>query len=133
MKAAGAFEGLPRPKLRWNIRGYIAERKSFSTVAKPSGNFLLTQLSHAQHSSTPTPGRACDEGSCRCASEHRRDLLWCHTELCQMTQAELCRRKAIECEEEAKKSSWYSFEADAWLKLAKQWRELADSIERQSS
>jgi hypothetical protein len=31
---------------RWNIRGYIAERKSFFMVAKPSGNFLLTQSSH---------------------------------------------------------------------------------------
>jgi hypothetical protein len=49
-----------------------------------------------------------------------------------MTQAEICRRKAIECEEEAKKGSWYSFEAAEWLKLAKQWRDLADRIERHS-
>jgi hypothetical protein len=47
-----------------------------------------------------------------------------------MTQAEFCRQKAIECEEEAKKGSWYSFEAAEWLKLAKQWRDLADRIER---
>jgi hypothetical protein len=50
----------------------------------------------------------------------------------QMTQAELCRQKAIECEEEAKRMTPSSFEAEAWLKLAKQWRELADRIERYS-
>jgi hypothetical protein len=49
-----------------------------------------------------------------------------------MTQAELCRQKAIECEEEAKRMTPSSFEAEAWLKLAKQWRELADRIERYS-
>jgi hypothetical protein len=43
-----------------------------------------------------------------------------------------CRQKAIECEEEAKRMP-FLFEAEPWLKLAKQWRELADSIERQSS
>jgi hypothetical protein len=48
-----------------------------------------------------------------------------------MTQAELCRQKAIECEEEAKRFP-SSLEAEAWLKLAKQWRELADRIERYS-
>jgi hypothetical protein len=46
----------------------------------------------------------------------------------QMTQAELCRQKAIECEEEAKRVP-SSFETEAWLKLAKQWRELAQRIE----
>jgi hypothetical protein len=49
-----------------------------------------------------------------------------------MTQAELCRQKAIECEEEAKRMTPYSFEAEAWLKLAKQWRELAERIEKYS-
>jgi hypothetical protein len=38
MKAAGAFNGLPR-ELRWNIRGYIAER---NFVAKPQDDLLLT-------------------------------------------------------------------------------------------
>jgi hypothetical protein len=42
-----------------------------------------------------------------------------------------CRQKAIECEEEAKRMP-SSFEAEPWLKLAKQWRELADRIERYS-
>ena len=42
MKAAGAFNGLPR-ELRWNIRGYIAER---NFVAKPPDDLLLTQSSH---------------------------------------------------------------------------------------
>jgi hypothetical protein len=42
--------------------------------------------------------------------------------VCQMTQAELCRQKAIECEQEAKRTP-SSFEAEAWLKLAKQWRD----------
>jgi hypothetical protein len=45
-----------------------------------------------------------------------------------MTQAELCRKKTIECEEEAKRMP-SSLEAEAWLKLAKQWRELAQRIE----
>jgi hypothetical protein len=36
MKAAGAFNGLPRPKLRWNMYGYIDELKSFSIAVKPS-------------------------------------------------------------------------------------------------
>jgi hypothetical protein len=48
-----------------------------------------------------------------------------------MTQAELCRQKAIECEQEAKRTP-SSFEAEAWLKLAKQWRELAERIEKYS-
>ena len=49
------------------------------------------------------------------------------------TQYEMrfCRQKAIECEEEAKRMP-SSFEAEPWLKLAKQWRELADRIERYS-
>jgi hypothetical protein len=42
-----------------------------------------------------------------------------------------CRQKATECEEEAKRMP-SSFEAEPWLKLAKQWRELADRIERYS-
>ena len=42
-----------------------------------------------------------------------------------------CRQKAIECEEEAKRML-SSFEAEAWLKFAKQWRELADRFERYS-
>jgi hypothetical protein len=37
MKAAGAFNGLPR-ELRWNIRGYIAER---NFVAKPQDQLVL--------------------------------------------------------------------------------------------
>jgi hypothetical protein len=45
-----------------------------------------------------------------------------------MTQAKLCRQKAIECEEEAKRTP-SSLEAEAWRKLAKQWREVADWIE----
>jgi hypothetical protein len=51
--------------------------------------------------------------------------------LYQMTQAELCRKKATECEEEAK-LAYASYEAEAWLKLAKQWRALAERIERYS-
>jgi hypothetical protein len=49
------------------------------------------------------------------------------------TQYEMrfCRQKAIECEEEAKRMP-SSFEAEPWLKLAKQWRELADRSERYS-
>jgi hypothetical protein len=35
--------------------------------------------------------------------------------VCQMTRAELCRQKAIECEEEAKRTS-SSLEAEPWLK-----------------
>jgi hypothetical protein len=50
-----------------------------------------------------------------------------------MTQAELCRQKAIECEEEAKRTP-SPFEAEAWLKLAKQWPSwrpgLNDTLER---
>jgi hypothetical protein len=34
MKAAGAFNGLPR-ELRWNMCGYIDELKSFSIAVKP--------------------------------------------------------------------------------------------------
>jgi hypothetical protein len=45
MKAAGAFNGLPQ-ELRWNIRGYLAERKSFSMLTKPQGDSLIKQLSH---------------------------------------------------------------------------------------
>jgi hypothetical protein len=60
----------------------------------------------------------------------RRGIL-CLSSVYQMTQAELCRRKAIECEEEAKRTP-SSFEAEAWLKLAKQWRELAERIEKYS-
>jgi hypothetical protein len=48
-----------------------------------------------------------------------------------MKQAELCRQKAIECKEEAKRSVSL-LDAEAWLKLAKQWRELANRIERYS-
>jgi hypothetical protein len=47
----------------------------------------------------------------------------------QMTRPELCRQKAIECEEKAKRAAPSSLEAEAWLKLAKQWREVADWIE----
>jgi hypothetical protein len=43
----------------------------------------------------------------------------------------LCRQKAIECEEEAKRMP-SSFEAEPWLKLAKQWRELAERTEKYS-
>src|SRR4030095_15574697 len=43
----------------------------------------------------------------------------------------LCRQKAIECEEEAKRMP-SSFEGETWLKFAKQWRELADRSERYS-
>jgi hypothetical protein len=43
----------------------------------------------------------------------------------------LCRQKAIECEEEAKRMP-FSFEAEPWLKLAKQWRELAERTEKYS-
>jgi hypothetical protein len=43
-----------------------------------------------------------------------------------MTRPEFCRQKAIECEEKAKRVAPSSLEAEAWRKLAKQWRELAD-------
>jgi hypothetical protein len=59
----------------------------------------------------------------------RRGILYL-SPVYQMTQAKLCRQKAIECEEEAKRMTPYSFEAEAWLKLAKHWRELAQRIER---
>jgi hypothetical protein len=42
-----------------------------------------------------------------------------------------CRQKAIECEEEAKMMP-SSFEAGPWLKLAEQWRELAERTEKYS-
>jgi hypothetical protein len=41
----------------------------------------------------------------------------------------LCRQKAIKCEEKAKRAAPSSLEAEAWLKVAKQWREVADWIE----
>jgi hypothetical protein len=41
-ESSSAFNGLPR-ELRWNIRGYIAER---NFVAKPQDDLLLTQSSH---------------------------------------------------------------------------------------
>jgi len=44
MEAAGGFNSLPR-ELRWNIRGYIAERKSFSMLMNPQGDSLIKQLS----------------------------------------------------------------------------------------
>jgi hypothetical protein len=44
-------------------------------------------------------------------------------------QAEHCRQKALECEEEAKRAVTPGM-ADAWLKMAQQWRLLADQIER---
>jgi hypothetical protein len=44
-------------------------------------------------------------------------------------QAEHCRQKALECEEEAKRAGSPGM-ADAWLKMAQQWRLLADQIER---
>ena len=49
------------------------------------------------------------------------------------TQYEMifCRQKAIECEEEATRMP-SSFEAEPWLKLAKQWRELAERTEKYS-
>jgi hypothetical protein len=59
----------------------------------------------------------------------RRGIL-CLSSVYQMTQAELCRKKAIECEHEAKRAAPASLEAEAWLKLAKQWREMAERIER---
>jgi hypothetical protein len=48
-----------------------------------------------------------------------------------LSRPELCRQKAIECESEAKRAS-DGLTADAWLNMAKQWRELADRIERYS-
>jgi hypothetical protein len=42
-------------------------------------------------------------------------------------QAEHCRQKAIECEQEADRAK-SPVTAEAWLKLAKQWRELADKL-----
>jgi hypothetical protein len=44
-------------------------------------------------------------------------------------QAEHCRQKALECEDEAKRVVSPGM-ADAWLKMARQWRSLADQIER---
>jgi hypothetical protein len=44
-------------------------------------------------------------------------------------QAEQCRQKALECEDEAKRTGSPGM-ADAWLKIAQQWRSLADQIER---
>ena len=44
-------------------------------------------------------------------------------------QAEHCRQKATECEEEAKRAPSSSM-AGAWLQLAKQWVDLAEGIER---
>ena len=46
-----------------------------------------------------------------------------------LAQAEYCRQKALECEEEAKRAGSPGM-ADAWLKMAQQWRSLADQIER---
>jgi hypothetical protein len=43
--------------------------------------------------------------------------------------SEVLPPKTIECEEEAKRTP-SSLEAEAWLKLAKQWRDMADRIER---
>jgi hypothetical protein len=51
----------------------------------------------------------------------RRGILYL-SPVYQMTQAKLCRQKAIECEQEAKRTP-SSFEVEAWLKLAKQWRD----------
>jgi hypothetical protein len=44
-------------------------------------------------------------------------------------QAEHCRQQALECEDEAKRAGSPGM-ADAWLKMAQQWRSLADQIER---
>jgi hypothetical protein len=46
-----------------------------------------------------------------------------------LAQAEYCRQKALECEDEAKKAGSPG-RAEAWLKMAQQWRSLADQIER---
>jgi hypothetical protein len=46
-----------------------------------------------------------------------------------LAQAEYCRQKALECEEEAKRAGSPG-RAEAWLKIAQQWRSLADQIER---
>jgi hypothetical protein len=45
----------------------------------------------------------------------------------ESAQAEHCRQKAIECEQEADRAK-SPVTAEAWLKLAKQWRELADKL-----
>jgi len=44
-------------------------------------------------------------------------------------QAEHCRRKAEECDEEGRRAQSPSH-AHTWLNLARQWRELADRIDR---
>jgi hypothetical protein len=46
-----------------------------------------------------------------------------------LAQAEYCRQKALECEDEAKRAGLPG-RAEAWLKMAQQWRSLADQIER---
>jgi hypothetical protein len=46
-----------------------------------------------------------------------------------LAQAEYCRQKALECEDEAK-GAGSPGRAEAWLKMAQQWRSLADQIER---
>ena len=46
-----------------------------------------------------------------------------------LSQAELCRQKAIECEREAERAP-SPVTAEAWLKMATQWRDLADQIQR---
>ena len=46
-----------------------------------------------------------------------------------LAQAEYCRQKALECEDEAKRAGSPG-RAEAWLKMAQQWRSLADQIER---
>jgi hypothetical protein len=45
------------------------------------------------------------------------------------TQAEHGRQKADECEEEARRAPSSSL-ARTWLDLARQWREMADRIEK---
>jgi hypothetical protein len=68
----------------------------------------------------------CDEGPRRRLRQSAR--FPCLFVVYQMIQAELCRQRAIQCEEEAK---WIpsSLEAEPWLKLAKKWRELTDRVE----
>src|SRR4029434_9909739 len=81
--AAGAFNGLPQ-ELRWNIRGYIAKRKSFPW-SRTTGRLPAYTII------TPCPPRECVRGAALVSQDIRRGIL--SVVVCQITRAELCRQK----------------------------------------